>query len=175
MASELERIAGRLRFLSDQAQQHRQPVLEASRKLREAASTVHTARFDQPEDGPAITAPPHLAARLSQAADRAGRTVAPLNQTADLLRVFAARLASGGASAAGAVQPGPALDAPAGEPPPTSADVPGSPERGDRETAAATPEGAESVAPPRYGRYPTTTAVRRSPGNRSYEVRRQPQ
>jgi len=175
MASELERIAGRLRFLSDQAQQHRQPVLDASRKLREAASTVHTARFDPPEDGPAITAPPHLAARLSQAADRAGRTVAPLSQTADLLRVFAARLASGGVSSAGGVPPDRPPGNPAGEPPPTSVDVPSSPERGDREGAPATPNGADSVAPSRYGRYPTTTAVRRSPGNRSYEARRQPQ
>lgn len=99
MASELERIANRLRFLSDQAQQQRRPVLDASRKLRDAANVVGTFHADQPEGG-AVTAPAHLVARLSQAADRTRLAEAPLGQTAELLRTFAARLSSGSASGA---------------------------------------------------------------------------
>jgi hypothetical protein len=186
MPSEVERIAGRLRFLSDQAQQYRRPVLEASQKLREAAGAVATLRFEQPE-GPAIVPPAHLAARLNQAADRARDAVAPLTQTAELLRVFAARLSAGGASAGGASAGG-ASASPGGAPSggassggsggddgrsvPSSAPVgspspSGVPRSDDRSEPGEMPSGTGSVGPSRYGRYPTTTAVRLSPGNPS--------
>jgi hypothetical protein len=165
MPSEVERIAGRLRFLSDQAQQHRRPVLEASQKLREAAGAVATLRFEQPE-GPAIVAPAHLAARLNQAADRARDAVAPLTQTAELLRVFAARLSAGGASSGGSSSggsgAGPSVrsNAPAGSPPSS-----GVPRSDARAGTGEMPSGTDPVGPSRYGRYPTTSAVRLSPGN----------
>ena len=169
MPSEVERIAGRLRFLSDQAQQHRRPVLEASQKLREAAGAVATLRFEQPE-GPAIVPPSHLAARLNLAADRARDAVAPLTQTAELLRVFAARLSSGGATSGGATSGGsgggPGRSAPSNAPagnPPSSGDA----RSGDRPEPDEMPSGTGSVGPSRYGQYPTTAAVRLSPGNRS--------
>ncbi|SHN46819.1 hypothetical protein [Cryptosporangium aurantiacum] len=202
MSSELERIAGRLRFLSDQAQQHRRPVVEASQKLRDAASAVATLRFDQPE-GPPITAPPSLAAHLVQAADRAREAVVPLTQTAELLRTFAARLAAGGAAsgAAGGAASGAAGGAPGGAASPGGQPTgtgpsapadPGAPGGGypqpDSAPARPRPAGADRRLPglttssgarpgeaSRYGRYPTTTATRFAPGNRSYEVGSQPQ
>ncbi|GAA3393866.1 hypothetical protein [Cryptosporangium minutisporangium] len=177
MASELERIAGRLRFLSDQAQRQRSPVVEVSQKLRDAASVVATIRFEQPE-GPPITAPPSLAAHLNQAADRARDAVAPLTQTAELLRTFAARLAAGGtASTAGPGGSYPAPRAPVSDPPSAGSGPSGA--VADRPAGVSSPppasRGAGSVGPSGYGRYPTTTASSLAPGNRSYEVGSQPQ
>ncbi|MFG1927510.1 hypothetical protein [Cryptosporangium sp. NPDC048952] len=178
MASELERIAGRLRFLSDQAQQHRRPVLDASRNLREAAQVVGTFSADQPEGRPAMTAPASLAAQLSQAAERARQAEAPLSQTTELLRVFASRLSGGGASVGGRTAGGTRASG-AGTPAPTTGSTPDdrapAPDRGTSESTSRTTNGAGSVGPSRYGRYPTTTPVGLSPGDRSYEVGRQPQ
>ena len=193
MASELERIAGRLRFLSDQAQKHRAPVIDVARKLHTAAVDVRGLVVDRPDGGRDVP-PPAVVGQLEDAARNARAAEGTLKKTADLLRVFAATLASGGGGVSAGRSPAgegyrpddagdptaggdPALPGDPGAPATSGQGASGQGASGPTAEAGSAAEGGlppsprgGRTAPSRYGRYPTSTAARFSPGNRSYEV-----
>ena len=93
MASELERIANRLRYLSSQADQHRATIYSASRGFSETAQAIAHTKYPAP-DGVDREPPQQLVGRLTAAARGADRAIGPLATTARLLRDFAASLVS---------------------------------------------------------------------------------
>ncbi|MFI5959571.1 hypothetical protein [Cryptosporangium sp. NPDC051539] len=178
MASELERLASQLRFLAEQVRQQRGPLVGASQKLATAAGAVRHLEIEY-DDGRKEAVPADVSTQLSDASKSAKDVVGSLGETAELLSMFASRLATG-MSGARTGEPQPAEDyEPAGsttDAPPSASDPARPGLKADRRSSYPTremppePHESGSVARPRYGRYPTTTAARFAPGNRSYEV-----
>jgi hypothetical protein len=158
MASELERIANRLRFLSGQAEQHRATVHEASQRFKDAAQAIVRTKYET-VDGLDRPTPQQLVGRLTQAAAGAESAIAPLTRTAGLLRGFAASLAAStaapsvapAAASEGYTPPAPPtpsaqpVDVPDAAPTPTSVSAPSAPAPPPE---AVTPEPA-TPPPPR--------------------------
>lgn len=152
MASELERIANRLRYLSGQADQHRATIHRASRGFSDTAQTIAHTKYPAP-DGVDREPPQQLVGRLTAAARGADRAIGPLATTARLLRDFAAGLAStsvglgpapipGGTGASAEYPPaGPRPTAPSTAPEPLA--VPA----GERADQASEPPGAVPSSP----------------------------
>jgi hypothetical protein len=140
MASELERIANRLRVLSAQAARHQREISEASTLYSRTAADIAQKRFPTLPDGVERTPPLQLVSQLYSVGRRAQSAIGPLQRTSELLKLFAAGLAGGGAPIAEPV-PVPGLDPTAGftrpdTPPPAERPAPPSP-------ATRTPEPVE--------------------------------
>jgi hypothetical protein len=94
MASDLERLAARLRVLATKTQRAQSSLPAIARDLRQAAAAIATP--GRAASGVVQSAPPHIVSNLELAAHAAQTTAAvPLANATRLLRTFANSLASG--------------------------------------------------------------------------------